>query len=223
MSWKKWIPLFFAGIFVLGALGCRPQQPFYLYENGNTSAHLINSQMWPELPDTRVPSLSEVEGAEVPLTLDDGTPREYWDLSLQDVIQIALQNGKVLRNLGGVSFGPTGAMGTPSVLISNPYAVGTIYDPALVESDPRYGVEAALSAFDGQLSASAGWTKTDEQINPGGIFAGIDTNQGDQGTFRATISKYAATGTTFYVRNNNIYDWSNSNAATRLHGSSWSA
>jgi len=218
MSWKKWIPLFFTGIFVLGVLGCRPQQPIYLHEKGNMAAHLIDSGMWPELAGTHVPSLPEVTGAEAPLTLDNGTPREYWNLSLQEVVQIALQNGKVLRNLGGVSFGSTGAMGTPSMLISNPYSVGTIYDPALVEADPRYGVEAALSAFDGQLSASAGWTKTDEQSNMSS-FLSNPVNQADQGTFQATISKYAATGTTFYVRNNNAYDWSNS--PTRYPPSVW--
>ena len=219
MSWKKWIPLFFTGMFVLGAFGCRPQQPVYLHEKGNMAVHLIDSGMWPELADTHVPSLPEVTSAEAPLTLDNGTPREYWNLSLQEVVQIALQNGKVLRNLGGVSFGSTGAMGTPSVLISNPYSVGTIYDPALVEADPRYGVEAALSAFDGQLSASAGWTKSDEQNNSNNIFT-PEVSQADQGTFQATISKYAATGTTFYVRNNNAYDWNNS--TTRLWGSHWS-
>ena len=223
MSWKKWIPLFLTGMFVLGILGCRPQQPIYLHEKGNMGAHYIGDGMWPELPDAHVPSLPEVTSSDAPLTLDNGTPREYWNLSLQEVVQIALQNGKVLRNLGGVSFGPTGANGAPSVLISNPYSVGTIYDPALVEADPRYGVEAALSAFDGQLNASAGWTKTDEQLNTSAFsqMAGIQPiSQGDQGTFQATISKYAATGTTFYVRNNNVYDWSNS---SRQYPSHWSA
>ena len=218
MSWKKWIPLFMTGMYVLGAFGCRPQQPVYLCEKGNMAAHYIGDGMWPELPDTRVPSLPEVTSSDAPLTLDNGTPREYWNLSLQEVVQIALQNGKVLRNLGGVSFGPSGAMGVPSVLISNPYSTGTIYDPALVESDPRYGVEAALSAFDGQLSAAAGWTKTDEQVNTR-LYEPY--TQGDQGTFQATISKYAATGTTFYVRNNNVYDWG-SNTWNREYPSTWS-
>ncbi len=221
MSWKKWIPLFFTGMFALGALGCRPQQPVYLSEKGNMAAHYIDSGMWPELPDTHVPTLLEVTSADAPLTLDNGTPREYWNLSLQEVVQIAMQNGKVLRNLGGVSFGSTGAMGNPSAMLSNPYSTGTVYDPALVESDPRYGIEAALSAFDGQLSASAGWTKTDEQNNTslGGFLPRV--TQGDQGTFQATISKYAATGTTFYVRNNNTYNWSN--GTTRQWSSDWSA
>ena len=219
MSWKKWIPLFLTGIFVVGAFGCRPQQPVYLGEKGNMAAHYIGDGTWPELPDTHVPSLPEVVSSDAPLTLDNGTPREYWNLSLQEVVQIALQNGKVLRNLGGVSFGATGANGAPSVLISNPYSVGTIYDPALVEADPRYGVEAALSAYDGQLNASAAWNKIDEQTNTNSIFM-APVSQGDQGTFQATISKYAATGTTFYVRNNNVYDWGNS--PSREYPSTWS-
>ena len=217
MSWKKWIPLFFTGMFVLGAFGCRPQQPVYLSEKGNMGAHYIGDGMWPELPNTYAETIPEVTSADAPLTLDNGTPREYWNLSLQEVVQIALQNGKVLRNLGGVSFGATGTMGTPSALLGSPYSVGTIYDPALVETDPRYGVEAALSAFDGQLNASANWTKTDEQAN---MFA-MPYSRSDQGTFQATISKYAATGTTFYVRNSNTYD--DSDVATRIWGSAWSS
>jgi len=218
MSWKKWIPLFLTGLFVLGAFGCRPQQPVYLTEKGQMAAHYIGDGMWPELPNVCTETLPEVTSADAPLTLDNGNPREYWDLALQDVVQIAMQNGKVLRNLGGVSFGATGAMGTPSALLGSPYSVGTVYDPALVESDPRYGVEAALSAFDGQLNASAGWTKTDEMANS----VLTPFTDSDQGTFQATISKYAATGTTFYVRNNNIYDASTTQISRRWE-SAWSS
>jgi outer membrane protein TolC len=222
MSWKKWIPLFLGMVTVL-VFGCRAQQPVYLFERGNMEGHYIGDAMRPEIPDTYVESIPEVTSAEAPLTIDNGTPREYWNLSLQETVRIALENGKVLRNLGGVSFGATGAMGTPSALLSNPYSVGTIYDPALVETDPRYGVEAALSAFDGQLNASAGWTKADEQQNTANSVLAFrpTVSQSDQGTFQATISKYAATGTTFYVRNNNAYDWSNA-TASREWGSNWS-
>ncbi|MCL2349560.1 MAG: TolC family protein [Planctomycetaceae bacterium] len=223
MSWKKWIPLFLAGFYAVSACGCRPQQPFYLFERGNMASRYIGDGLRPEIPDTQVASIPEVTGAEAPLTLDNTDPREYWNLALQEAVRIALENGKVLRNLGGVSFGSTGAMGTPSVLLSNPYSVGTVYDPALVESDPRYGVEAALSAFDGQLNVSAGWNKIDEQQNVAGISTMFRplVSQGDQGTFQATISKYAATGTTFYVRNNNAYDWSNA-YSSRQWPSAWS-
>ncbi|MDR1960606.1 MAG: TolC family protein [Planctomycetaceae bacterium] len=227
MRFKTWIPiLLVTGLFTTWAAGCRPQQPVYLTGTGDTRSYYVGDALREEVPDTYVESLPEVTGAEAPLTLSNQNPSQgTWDLTLQETIRIALENGKVLRNLGGVAFSSGGTQGNPTALLSNPYGVGTIYDPALVESDPRYGVEAALSAFDGQLDASAGWNKYDEpqNIDPSSLAAlsRPTVNQSDVGTFQATISKYAATGTTFYTRLNNGYEWSNS--ASTQWSSDWTS
>ncbi len=66
-----------------------------------------------------------------------GTP-QYWDMSLEEAIQITLANSRVLRDLGGA-------------VVRSPDSIKTTMDPASVETDPRAGVEAALSAFDAQF------------------------------------------------------------------------
>ena len=70
-----------------------------------------------------------------PRSMADGEPTEFWDLSLQEVINTALRNSPVLRDLGGQ-------------VLSAPQLLSSIYDPAITQSHPRFGEEAALSAFD---------------------------------------------------------------------------
>ena len=75
---------------------------------------------------------------------------------------IALQNGKVMRQIGGQVQGP------PTFLTSNPTAAPTIYDPAIVETDARFGVNAGLSLFDPQLNTDLFWERNHEprNVNP---------------------------------------------------------
>ena len=193
------------GILLLGLclqIGCRPQQPLYLFEKGQYQKHLITKATGIEYPDTEVTSLPETCQTIEPLTLDNPNPTDYWDLTLEEALQIALKNSKVVRTLNGVSFSKAGVSGTPGTALSSPTLLGTVYDPALMESDPRYGIEAALSAFDGQFNAGVSWTKSDmpaDNIIPG------QSGQSDRGDFSAGISKVAATGGQFSMTHVNTY------------------
>jgi outer membrane protein TolC len=197
------------GMFLVslcGQIGCQPQQPLYLTEKGHYKKHLITKATRIDYPDAEVPSTLEVCQTQEPLTLDNPNPTDYWDLTLEDAIQIALKNSKVIRTLNGVGFSQAGVSGTPGALLSSPAAISTVYDPALIESDPRYGVEAALSAFDGQLTAAANWSKSDV---PNRVFGSptpyISDYRDDAGTFSVGVNKYAATGGQFYVNHVNQY------------------
>lgn len=216
MSWHKLLP----GLVVLAMLqwmiGCQPQQPMYLFEDGDLS-HYIDKATEIEYPDIEVCTLPDAKDALPPLTLRNSKPTEIWDLELQEAIHIALENSRIMRSLGGVAFGATGTQGDPSTVLSNPNAVTTVYDPALVQSDPRYGEEAALAAFDGQLSAGAFWQKNDLPQNANTAFAALRPTvlQSDVGTFQAQIAKTAATGGTFSLRSESGYDWSNAFGSRR--------
>ena len=175
--------------------GCQPQQPLYLFEKGQYQKHLITKATGIDYPDTEVTSLPETCKTMEPLTLDNATPADYWDLTLEEAIQIALKNSKIIRTLNGVSFSKAGVAGVPMTLLSTPQGLGTVYDPALYESNPQAGVEAALSAFDGQLGAEATWTKSDPVGGP----------QNDQGDFNASISKNLMTGGYAYLKHGNVY------------------
>ena len=113
---------------------------------------------------------------------------EKWPLTLDEAIRIALQNSQVVRDTGGrVLTAPQGAV--------------TVFDPAIQEADPRAGVEAALSAFDAQLTSTFGGEQTDRSFNNvffGGGQAGVTTTLAD---FQTGISKQTATGTQFGVSN----------------------
>ncbi len=74
------------------ATGCRPQQPGYLFEDGDLS-HYVGVASQIEYPDVQSCSLDEVKGALPPLTLENSKPKEIWDLTLEEATRIALKNG----------------------------------------------------------------------------------------------------------------------------------
>ncbi|MGL4942178.1 MAG: TolC family protein, partial [Thermoguttaceae bacterium] len=193
---------------IFAAAGCQPQQAFYLTSKGQAQRQYIDKATQISYPDVEVPSVSEVCSRE-PLTLENPNPTDYWDLSLEEVMRMSLANSKVIRTLNGVNYSTAGAMGVPGMVLNSPQATGTVYDPALTESDPRYGVEAALSVFDAQLKTAANWQKTDRPtyVNENGN----SVQQSDTGTFQATIQKLNATGGNTYMTHGNTY--------TTSHGS----
>lgn len=197
---------------LLTAVGCHPQQPSYLFEDGDLS-HWVNESTRIEYPDAEIDPIPDVVLAQRPLTLDNPDPEDMWELPLEEAVQISLRNSRVMKNLGGVAFSVNGVQGAPSALLSNPNAAITMYDPALIESDPRYGVEAALAAFDGQFSTNIFWQKFDtpQNVQPGGVFTNFrrTVNQADVGTFDMTISKQSATGGTFAMGHSWEYNWDN--------------
>jgi outer membrane protein TolC len=202
----------------LVASGCAPRQPFYFFEDGDLS-HYVGAVQKMEYPDSCQEPLDEAAGAVEPLTLTNPKFDEIWELSLEEAIRTALENGKVLRNLGGrfASFGgPRPQTGEPAVsLLTAPSQTPTIYDPAVVETDPFRGVESALALFDAQLSSSLTWERQNRPQNVGGQFAQLFQQQllGDQGNWTTSIQKRTATGATYGFANSTIYD--NNNNPTR--------
>jgi outer membrane protein TolC len=198
------------------AAGCRPSQPFYLFDDGDMS-HYKGVATQIDYPDVTPPSLAEVDGAEKPFSVTNADIREYWDLSLEQAIQYCLANSKVMRTSGGRVLGP------PGQLLAGPDLARTVYDPAIVESNPRTGVEGTLSQFDAQLSSTIFWQKNDRPVNVAGfgdlIFAPIFEQ--DVGNSTTEIRKTNATGGTMFFRNNTAYDWNNN--PTRRFPSDWNA
>ncbi len=128
-----------------------------------------------------------------PWTIDtQGTP-EYWDVSLEEVIQLTLANSRVMRDVGGA-------------VVRTPDATRTALDPALAETDPDFGIEAALSDFDAQFLTSTFWESNDRALNNVFLGGGTRLLQQDLGVFQAAITKRAATGSRFTIRHNVDYD-----------------
>jgi outer membrane protein TolC len=206
-----------AGLTLVTLLvGCNPQQPFYLHEDGDLS-HWIGHDTEIEYPDVDQCSLDEVTGAMAPATVMNFEDFENTDITLEEAVQTALQNSKVMRSLGGVSFGPSGTIGTPGAVLSNPDGTVTTYNPALNESDPRFGTAAALSAFDTQFTTSMFWEKNDTPQNTTAAVTAFRPSvfQQDLGTFQAQLRKTNATGGTMSLGHNVVYEWNNATASRK--------
>ncbi|NBV44242.1 MAG: TolC family protein [Planctomycetia bacterium] len=208
-------------IVALVAPGCAPRQPFYFFEDGDLS-HYVGAVQKMEYPDSCTPPLDEAAGTVEPLTLTNARFDQIWEVSLEEAIRTALENGKVLRNLGGRfgSFGgPRPQTGEPPVsLLTQPAATPTVYDPAIIETDPIRGVETALAFFDAQLASSLTWERQNRPQNVGGVGTQIFQQQflGDTGNWTTSINKRTATGATFGVANTTLYD--NNNSPIRQDG-----
>ncbi len=198
-----------------GLIGCQPQQPFFFHEDGDLS-HYLGVATDIDYPDVDEYTLSDAEGAIRPFSLENSNPCEIWDLTLEEAVHLALANGKVMRTIGGQIQGP------PESLTRVPEQVPTIYDPALIESNPRFGTEAALSAFDSQLTTSVFWEKNDSPRNPL-VFPGSEDvfpriAKEDVGSFQAQLRKTNATGGTWLLTHNVAYSKQNT---SRLFTSDW--
>jgi outer membrane protein TolC len=208
-----------AALLLCATFGCHPQQPFYFHEDGDLS-HYIGKATEIDYPDVEEERLADVDGAIRPFSLeeDSAKTREAWHLTLQEAIHTALANSKVMRTIGGQVLGP------PETITRSPDTVSTVYDPATIESNPRFGVEAALSAFDAQLSANVFWEKVDRPVNSlqvGGPFAALfpSVTQQDLGSFQAQLSKTNATGGTMVLRHS--VDYNLDETRPRLFMSDW--
>jgi len=196
--------------------GCAPRQPYFFREDGDLS-HYVGAIQKLEYPDACQEPLAEAANATEPLTLSNPDFDNIWELSLEEAIRTALENGKVLRNLGGrfASFGgPRPQTGEPAVsLLTSPTLTPTVYDPAIVESDPFRGVESALALFDAQLASSLTWDRLNrpQNIDRGAgsiIFPRI--LEGDTGNWTTGVTKRTATGATWGFTNQTFYDNNNS-------------
>jgi len=131
---------------------------------------------------------------------------QYRDVSLSEVVTIAMQNSNVLRELGGV-------------LLKNPETVASRYNPGVWQTDPRFSPEAALSAFDAQLAATSYFNKKDQTFN-NPFFAGGTNNLKQQlDDYTVELSKRTATGSRLALRGVGNFD--SNNAPSNTYPSVW--
>ncbi|MGL6197215.1 MAG: TolC family protein [Thermoguttaceae bacterium] len=188
-------------VLVANVIGCGPAHPLYLTSKGQIDKNYISSATRISYPDTNIEPSLEVTGSGDPFTVaNPDIEGNYYDITLEEAICIAMQNSKVIRTLNGVGFSGNGIQGVPQGLLSSPQGTATVYDVALTESDPRYGVQAALSQFDAILKSSLSWGTEDRGTMPKSASTTTET-----GTFQTSIQKTNATGGTVYATNGNNY------------------
>src|SRR5690606_3947184 len=141
-----------------------------------------------------------------PLTVRHLDQVEYRDISLDEVVHFALGNSKVMRDLG-------------TTLLRSPETVETRFITASQYTDPQFGPEAALAAFDAEFATRAFFENNDRVFNNRFAGGGTFEFQQDLNTYEAEIRKRAATGTQFALRNTTQYDANN--APANLFDSAW--
>ncbi|MFG0332679.1 MAG: TolC family protein [Maioricimonas sp. JB049] len=159
-----------------------------------------------EYPDVHTPREFDLLGSARPNSLSSEIPTSYWDISLEEVLKLALANSRVMKELGGV-------------IVRSPGSLRTTLDPALQETDPRFGVQAALSAFDANFASSLFYDKNDRALN--NVFFGGGTRilQQEAAVLQTQIAKRTATGTEFTIQHNVDYD--RNNAPGNAFPSAW--
>ena len=176
------------------ASGCRKDTV-----NFDRDEQLKHYEVWARMRETPAknydedPSGNPAENVPAPFTISGATDSiQYWDLSLQDCVSQTLCNAKVLRTLQG------------RVLFS-PSTEATIYDPAIAETNPVFGPEAALAAFDAQWNTSLLFNRSDRPLNSafGGATPGFTNNE--NATFTTSVNKIGAAGTQVAIQNNTSY------------------
>lgn len=208
-SARKLMTMLLAGAMLLPS-GClwQNKQKFEACVPAGTYERVASDIEYPLESECTVMNTDPSVNAPHPWTIDtQGTP-EYWDITIEETIQLALANSKVMRDLGGA-------------VVRAPLATRTTLDPAIAETDPRYGIEAALSDFDAQFLTSTYWEKNHRALNNEFFGGGTRLLYQDVGVFQAAITKTAVTGDQFTIRHNVDYDANN--APGNRFASAWNA
>lgn len=149
-----------------------------------------------EIPDSPLEDEEYFEVTPSPVSLTTPEVEEYLELSLEDTMRLALANSHVLRDLGGA-------------VLRVPDGIRSKDDPSIIESDPRFGIEGALSAYDATFTSNFSFEKNDRALN--NVFFGGGTRllKQDFATWQTQLSKTSATGTQFALKNYTQYDANN--------------
>lgn len=141
-----------------------------------------------------------------PLKDSYGQATEFQPITLDDVIHTALQNSKVMRDLGGM-------------VLRSPDRVQTRYASAIQYTDPRFGPEAALSSFDAQFRTSGNFENNDRDLNNSFFGGGTTSLVQDTNAYVTELSKQSATGARFALRN--LMDYDSNNAPGNRFTHAW--
>lgn len=215
--------------FVL-ATGCTPTQPFFINESPDLQ-HYLNTATSIEYPDVEVASLPETTQSLPPLTVGNHN-YEFWDMSLEECVAMALANARFLMTTGGTA--ETRQNIAAQFVSGSPGQFGSIYDVALqqtttqsipittdgngnrllprgaVRANQIGGVEDALAEFDAVASGFIDFSNTDRPQNVATQF-GFPTPQANQllksrnSTQQSALSKRFATGGVGTLRQQLVY------------------
>ncbi len=200
---RGWI----AAACVMGQLvGCHsPKQVNYLGEA--SLKHYKQTATEIEYPHVHTEMDPLLQYTERPPTVRDPAEMPAFDLTLEDALQQALNNSKIIR--------ARGTFRSPAnPLLTSPDRIASNYDSAIQETNAGFfqrGPEAALSAFDAQFKTSV--TSGRSQLVQNNFLLGAigtgQTLQVDSGAWNTSLQKVMANGGAFEVSQNWSYNSAN--------------
>lgn len=180
--------------------GCHPVERFQTWRDSKNVSYYQDFVTRIEEPNLQACVDPQVFETVNPLAIENPAELPALELRLQDAISMALQSSEVLRNLGGT-------------VVSAPQGTQTQIDPALTDLNPLGGTQAALAAFDAVVSSQLFWQKNDRPVNvrpqPPFDQLFVPASRQTAGTQINQIQKRTATGATFALRTNVLYDRNN--------------
>lgn len=203
-AWRAAV-LLTLSVVLAGAVGCSTYDTLQTTVGNNTD-EIDSITAEAENP---VPDIYPAAYSSAPITaktLRENSEIQYRDVSVGEVLQIALENSEVLRELGGT-------------ILRTPDGMRTKYTPGLQQTDPRFGTHAALSAFDAQFKGSANFNENDRIYNNSFFAGGVNTFLQDLHEYKAELSKRTASGSLLIFRN--VSDYDGNNAPGNLFPTAW--
>ena len=191
-----WLPLFVLGL--LTVTGCMQRQQALKFSPDCSPCQTSLQQIeYPQLDCDDCIDGTELLAA-TPITLSNFRETEPLELTVDQCVEMALANSKVMQKLGGV-------------VVSSPQAATTLYDQAIQETS-QAGPEAALSAFDAQLNTSFTYNRAETfsafpLFGSNGAFQGFNfgSQVSNTSNFLFEVNKQTASGARFAIRNRTDY------------------
>ena len=149
--------------------GCAGPNPKLSYLGDADLQYYKNSVMDVSYPAVCEQTPEQVLVTDPPRTITDRRKDEIRDLQLAEALHSALANNRIVRT-------NTPLLTSTSPLLTNPEALSSIWDPAIQETGVLFGgrgVEAALAAFDAQLTSTMTWGRDERVQNNPFSFAGL--------------------------------------------------
>ncbi len=194
----------FAGLLAAAVFsGCRaPIQRFEAWRDSKDQSYFQNFATQIEYPDVKTCPTPGLNGTQLPLSVENPADLPTWDLTLQEALTSCLQSSQIFRDLGGS-------------IVQQTVGLATVYDPSLTDTNPLTGTEAALSAFDAQVSTQLFWQKNNRPNAQ--VFGNLFPQNFEQttGNYISELRKTAANGATYSLRSNVLYD-NNNNGSRRF-------
>ncbi len=193
----------FTVVALLAFSGClrQPATPEIVSASDHSHYQALSKHV--EVPDEpagmisyAAPPTEMVRVTPPPLSLATEETEEYLDLSLEETLRLAFENAQILRDLGGT-------------VLRVPDGARTRNDPSIVETDPRFGIEGALSAYDATFTSNFSFENNDRALNNVFFGGGVRELKQDFSTWQSQIAKTSGTGTQFALKNYIQYDSNN--------------